>query len=164
MDKIVIDFEGLKKSHWSEKELQNATVITAFIQHLMNNHDFDYVLKTHGNDPYVQHSRGIADSMSGLIENIRGLTKRFPDYTYDVKRILVDGDYVTFHSHATTNRNHRGNDRKGFNIIDTWKVVDGQIVEHWDAIQPMDGLMRLYMWLVGGAIRNQNGVYQEIMR
>ena len=102
MNKIIIDFDALKQDHWSDKELENATVIKDFVQHLMNNHDFDYVLKTHGKDPYVQHNRAIPDGIDGLVEYVRGFADRFPDYTYDVKRIMADGDYVVFHSHATT--------------------------------------------------------------
>ena len=54
---------------------------------------------------------------------------------------------------------HRGKDGEGLNIFDTWKIVDGEIVEHWDALQPMSLFMRFYNWLTGGAVRNNNGVY-----
>jgi len=64
-----------------------------------------------------------------------------------------------FHSHATLDREHRGNDEKGMNIIDTWKIQDGKIVEHWDSIQALDGFMRFYAWISGGDIRNSNGVF-----
>lgn len=159
MEKLQIDFESLKQAHWSKEETENAELITDFIQNLMNNHDFDYVLKTYGNDEYIQHNRGIPDGLNALVHFVQNFAKRFPEYTYDVKRILADGDQIVFHSHATIKRKHRGNDKKGFNVIDTWKIKDGKIVEHWDAIQPIDGFMRLYVWLTGGNIQNSNGVF-----
>jgi len=44
--------------------------------------------------------------------------------------MYVDGDYVTVHLHATNNKKHRGNPKKGLNIMDIWKVEDGVILEH----------------------------------
>lgn len=156
---IEIDFASLKKEHWSAQEVATAKLVTEFVQQLMNNHDFDLIVKKYGGSPYVQHNRGIPDGITGVVNTIRQLTKRFPDYTYDVKHLFVDGDYVSLHSHATVNKKHRGNDKKGFNIIDTWRVKDGKIIEHWDAVQPIDGFMRFYTWLTGGSIRNTNGVF-----
>ncbi|MEM7132968.1 MAG: nuclear transport factor 2 family protein [Chloroflexota bacterium] len=159
MDTLKVNLESLKKDNWSNQELENVKLIVDFVQHLMNNHDFDYVMKTFNNDSYIQHNRGIPDGISGLVDLLKQLTKRYPDYVYDVRHIFADGDYVTFHSHATLNKNHRGNDKKGLNIMDTWKIEDGKIVEHWDALQPIDGFMRFYTLLTGGAIRNTNGVF-----
>ncbi|MEM6428431.1 MAG: nuclear transport factor 2 family protein [Deinococcota bacterium] len=159
MDTLVINLEALKKDNWSAKELENVRLIADFVQKLMNNHDFDLVLNEYDNAAYLQHNRGIPDGVRGVVSVVEQFAKRFPDYTYDVKHIFADGDYVSFHSHATLNKKHRGNDKKGLNIKDTWKVKDGKIVEHWDAIQPIDGFMRFYVWLTGGAIRNANGVF-----
>ena len=53
----------------------------------------------------------------------------------------------------------RGNDKKGWNIVDMWKLEDGKIVEHWDSIQSLDLMMRIYSAYAGGQIRNGNGVF-----
>ncbi|MEM7336567.1 MAG: ester cyclase [Chloroflexota bacterium] len=159
MDIIKIDFDSLKKENWSDQETENAELILDFVQNIMNNHDFDYIRRVYNNGEYVQHNRNMPDGISGVIETVAQLAKRFPDFTYDVKQILADGEYVMFHSHATVSKKHRGNDKKGFNITDTWQVIDGKIVEHWDSIQPIDGLMRFNALLTGGAIRNPNGVF-----
>ena len=94
-----------------------------------------------------------------IISYVESFAKRFPEYTYDVKHIYADGDFVTFHSHATLKAAHRSNDRKGLNIIDTWKLEDAKIVEHWDALQPLDLFMRFYMFVTGGSFKNNNGVF-----
>ena len=94
-----------------------------------------------------------------MVETVSGLVKRFPDYAYDVKHILVDGDIVILHSHATLRKSHRGNQRKGFNITDRWRVADGAIVEHWDSVQPIDLFGRIYALVTGGKVRNDNGTY-----
>lgn len=159
MDTLKISLDSFKKTNWSQSETENVEVATDFVQNLMNDHDFTHILNTYGENPYVQHSRGIPDGMNGLVDYISSFTKRYPEYTYDVKHIYADGDFVTFHSHATLKKKDRGNDKKGFNIIDTWRIVDGQIVEHWDSIQALDSPMRLFVWLNGGKIRNSNGLF-----
>ncbi len=159
MKTIEISFDKLKKDNWSEQEQQNVKTLIDFIQNLMNNHDFEKVKKMHGNEFYRQHNRAIPDGFDNLIKYVGAFAKRFPAYAYDVKHIYADGNFVTFHSHVTTKASHRGNDKKGLNIIDTWRIENGNIMEHWDAIQPIDGFMRFYLWLTGGTIANANGIF-----
>ena len=154
-----INLTELKRSHWSADEVANVELVTGFVQKLMNDHDFEAIMRDYMNSDYIQHNRNIPDGIDGLVGLLRKFTKSFPDYSYDVKQIMADGDRVIFHSHATMKKADRGNDRKGFNIIDHWKIRDGKIVEHWDAIQALDGFMRLYALMNGGKIRNSNGVF-----
>lgn len=159
MDVIKINFDQLQKDNWSAKERKNAQFMVEFIQLLMNNHDLDQIKAKYGDSPYVQHNRNMETGMEGIIKEIKTLIKNYPEYTYDVKHIYADGDYIIFHSHATIKKKDRGQDRSGFNIKDTWKIEDRKIVEHWDAIQPLNTFMRFYAWLVGGKLRNTNGVF-----
>ncbi|WP_281615998.1 ester cyclase [Flammeovirga sp. SubArs3] len=156
METLQINLDHLKKEHWSNKELENATIVVDFIQNIMNNHDFDYVRKTYGGNPYKQHNQSMTDGLDGVLDVVSDFAKQYPDYQYDVKHIYVDGDHVTVHSHATNNKKHRGNPKKGLNIIDVWKVQNGKIVEHWDAVQPINGFLRFLFWMIGGKFRNAN--------
>ncbi|MEO0899676.1 MAG: nuclear transport factor 2 family protein [Bacteroidota bacterium] len=159
MDTLQINLQLFKQDHWTQEETENVRLVADFIQHLMMDHDFDYIMATYGKNPYVQHNRTIPDGIEGLVENLKGIVKRFPEYTYDVKRINVDGNYVTFHSHATMKIKDRGNDQRGFNITDTWRIDKGQIVEHWDSVEAIDKGMRFFVWMNGGKVRNANGVF-----
>lgn len=159
MERQKINLSTLKKSSWTDQELLNVELLADFIQHLMIDHDFDYMQKVFASHDYTQHNRGIKDGMPALIKYVEDFAKRYPDYTYDVKHIYADGDFVTFHSHATIKRKHRGNDKMGLNIVDIWRVSDGQIAEHWDSLQPLDWSMRLFVWLNGGKLLNSNGVF-----
>jgi len=159
MDHLTIDFDVLKRDHWSAQEQTNAQLVIDFVQQLMNNHDFEYIQKKYGDHPYVQHNRTMKNGMAGVVATVEELSKRYPAYTYDVKHIYADSDTVLFHSHATLKIKNRGNDKWGFNIMDTWRIKEGKIVEHWDAIQPLNPFMRFYYWLVGGNIQNANGVF-----
>ncbi|PSW13189.1 polyketide cyclase [Photobacterium rosenbergii] len=158
-DTLMVDLDSLQKPNWTEQELANAKLVTDFVQNLMNNHNFDYVLEHYNDSAYVQHNRNLPDKVTGLVGFLTEFVEEYPDYAYDVKHIYVDGDYVVFHSHATLNRDDRGNDRKGMNIIDTWRIEEGRVVEHWDSIQALDFSMRLYSLISGGEIENSNGVF-----
>ncbi len=154
-----IDFEKLSLPHWTEAEKKNAAVVADFIQHLMNEHDFDYIQNKFGNHNYVQHNLAIPEGITGLIGYVKGFVKNFPEYSYDVKYIMASGDMVVFHSHVTTKAKNRGNEKYGFIITDRWKVVDGEILDHWDAIQPINSFFRFYIWLIGGKVRNSNRLF-----
>ena len=159
METVHKKIDAFAKDHWSPSQKQKAENVLSFVQHLMNDHNFELIKQQYSDATYIQHNRSMNDGIAGVINSVSTLTKRFPDFAYDIKNIFVDGDYVILHSHATVNKKHRGNDRKGFNIIDTWLVKDGMLTEHWDAVQPLDNFMRLYYWITGGVVLNTNGVF-----
>ena len=154
-----INIASLEKEHWSGQERANAHVVREFIQTLMNDHDFDAVGERFGGGSYVQHNRAMRDGIPGVVENVRSLVKRFPEFSYDVREIVCSGDLVVVHSHATMRAKDRGNQKRGFIIFDRWRVVDGALVEHWDALQPLDLSARLFTLVSGGRIRNDNGLF-----
>jgi len=159
MSGIKISVSSFNKPHWSEQDKRNVQIVLRFVQTLMNEHEVDKVKAEHGDAPYIQHNRNIKDGIVGVTDYFATMIKRFPDFSYDVKNVFVDGDVVIVHSHATMNKKHRGNERKGFNIVDKWRVENGKPVEHWDSVQALDGFMRWYYWLTGGEIKNNNGVF-----
>ena len=158
-DVLRIDLNQFKRDHWTDQEHANAELVVDFVQHLMNDHDFDYVREHFGTKHYLQHNRSMRDGLEGVLDYISNLIKRYPDYTYDVKHIYVDGDMVIVQSHSTIQKKHRGNPDKGVNIFDAWRVHDGAIVEHWDAIQAVDGFMRTVSLMTGGKKQNENTLY-----
>ena len=157
---LKINFDSLRKSHWNETEKWNVDIISDFVQNLMNNHDFDYILQKHGGSNYLQHNMGIPDGIEWLVHFVKNnFTKQFPEFSYDVKWIVASNDMVVFHSHVTIKAKDRGNEKKWFIITDTWRLENGEIVEHWDAIQAIQPLLRFYMWLQGGKKRNKNAQF-----
>lgn len=156
METIKIDLQKLKKDTWTEEEYQNVELVVDFVQKLMNDHNFDYIMTKFGSHRYKQHNQTMTDGLGGVLKTVSEFTKSFPDFTYDVKHLYVDGANVILHSHATAKKSHRGNPQKGMNIMDIWRVENGKIVEHWDAVQAIHGFMRFYALMSGGKFRNQN--------
>lgn len=154
-----IAFDSYIQDHWTPQETANARVVVDFLQHLMNEHNFDYIRKTYGHSAYRQHNRSIPDGIGGVAGYVEELTGRFPEYSYDVKRVIASGDFVVTHSHATMKAKQRGDESQGFIITDTFRLEDGQLTEHWDAIQPIDLATRFIFFMIGGKIANANPTF-----
>ncbi|MFY0644358.1 MAG: ester cyclase [Bacteroidia bacterium] len=155
----VINIQKLTQDHWTEQEKENVDIVVDFFQTLMNEHNFDRTLQKHAANSYIQHNRAIPDQISGLIEYVKNMTKRFPEYSFDVKKIMADDNYVILHSHTTLKAKHRGNEKKGFIITDTFRLKDGTLAEHWDAIQPIDRFSRILWLVLGGQVANTNSTF-----
>ena len=154
-----IVFDDYLRDHWTKQETENVRVVIDFFQNLMNEHDFEYTLEKYGGDSYMQHNRAIPNEIEGLVGYVKTMVKRFPEYSFNVKKIFADGDYVVLHSHTTMKAKHRGNEKRGFIITDTFRLKDGKLAEHWDAIQPIDFFSRFLMLITGGAIGNNNPTF-----
>jgi predicted SnoaL-like aldol condensation-catalyzing enzyme len=82
---------------------------------------------------YIQHNPGVADGRDAAIAALAPMFSR-PGATFDVKRILVDGDHAVIHLHG------RGDPATpGAAVADIYRLKDGKIVEHWDVLQPIPG-------------------------
>ena len=79
--------------------------------------------------PAQSGRRRRAGGLKGFIGFLQG---KFPNNKSEIKRIFADGDYVILHVHAVREPGTRGNA-----IIDIFKLENGKVVEHWDAVQPI---------------------------
>jgi predicted SnoaL-like aldol condensation-catalyzing enzyme len=86
---------------------------------------------------YKQHSTmATTDGQDSIIE-VAGLMKSIaaknlkgdgePHFIIDVKRIMVDGEYVICQVHG-----RRWENDSGQHVFDMYRYRDGQFVEHWD--------------------------------
>jgi predicted SnoaL-like aldol condensation-catalyzing enzyme len=107
----------------------NKKVVREFYDSLINKKDFKAASKYIGNR-YIQHNPLVADGPEGLKAFVNFLKSDYPDARSEIKRIFADGDYVIIHVHSVRIPNTRGRA-----IFDLFKLENGKIVEHWDAIQ-----------------------------
>ena len=159
MQQPKIEIDKLLQENWTKQETENVKVVVDFFQNLMNEHNFEYTLKTYGGGTYIQHNRAIPNNIEGLVAYVKNFTKRYPDYSFDVKKVFADGDFVILHSHTTVRAKDRGNEKKGFIITDTFRLENGKLAEHWDAIQPIDFMTRFLFMMIGGAKGNNNPTF-----
>lgn len=79
---------------------------------------------------YIQHNPMVPDGRDAALAFLTPLYTN-PDSRFDVQRMLVDGDLAAVHVRA-----HPAG-RPLLAVADFYRVADGRIVEHWDAIQPV---------------------------
>jgi predicted SnoaL-like aldol condensation-catalyzing enzyme len=113
------------------KEEANRKVVLEFYEKGLNQKNADAAIAMMG-DRYVQHNPNAADGPEGFRKFIGFLKEKFPNSKSEIKRSFVDGDYVILHVHAVREPGTRGSA-----IVDIFKLENGRIVEHWDAVQPI---------------------------
>jgi len=109
----------------------NRKVVLDFYEKGLNQKDADAAIALMGNR-YVQHNPNAADGPEGFRKFIGFLREKFPNSRSEIKRSFVDGDYVILHVHAVREPGTRGSA-----IVDIFKLENGKIVEHRDAVQPI---------------------------
>jgi predicted SnoaL-like aldol condensation-catalyzing enzyme len=77
-----------------------------------------------------QHNPGAADGGEPFIRTVKWIAETYPDFRFETKRIIAEGDYVVLHSHFIRKPGDRGQA-----IVDIFRLENGKIVEHWDVVQ-----------------------------
>ncbi|XVU28507.1 nuclear transport factor 2 family protein [Actinoplanes sp. CA-054009] len=76
---------------------------------------------------YIQHSSLGPDGPAGL----RGLVAKLPPtFRYEIHRVITDGDEVALHG------TYYGFGPVPMVAFDIFRVADGKLAEHWDALMP----------------------------
>ncbi|MET0411342.1 MAG: nuclear transport factor 2 family protein [Polyangiaceae bacterium] len=79
-------------------------------------------------EDYIQHNVQAEDGRAGLLAFVAFLQTQ-PDNAVEFHRELANGDYVALHSTYGTGDNRTV-------AFDVFRLVDGQLAEHWDALTP----------------------------
>jgi predicted SnoaL-like aldol condensation-catalyzing enzyme len=87
-----------------------------------------------GQKTYTQHNPFAADGPDAFIAFVEFYKGLFPDLNVDIKRTIAQCDLVMTHAHITTGPNDLGNAAMDIFRFDR----TGRIVEHWDAVQPVE--------------------------
>jgi predicted SnoaL-like aldol condensation-catalyzing enzyme len=88
------------------------------------------VLRTLLSEDFVEHSPGNPSGREAFMEFIAAAP--VAGARLDLGRVIADDDYVVMHYRMTV-----PGDERGVAVADIWRLVDGQIVEHWDVVQPV---------------------------
>jgi len=108
---------------------QNKRAVVAFYTRTFNDKDPEGAAKAYLGDHYTQHNPGVADGVEGFLAFCHASQQRAPLLHAEVIRVLAEGDLVFTHSRMTIP------DRPTRSVMDIWRIENGKIVEHWDAIQ-----------------------------
>jgi predicted SnoaL-like aldol condensation-catalyzing enzyme len=81
---------------------------------------------------YIQHNPMAADGAEPFIAFVKYLKSEYPEFRYEVKRVIAEGDLVVIHAHIRNSPDDRGQA-----VVDILRYENGKAVEHWDVIQPI---------------------------
>ncbi|NGO08050.1 SnoaL-like domain-containing protein [Streptomyces sp. HC44] len=107
----------------------NKKLVTAFVDQLLVRKDLS-AIDTYVAPEYRQHNPNIPDGVAGVKAGLGAYIEQFPQLSVEPKRIIAEGDLVAVHSHYVDAPGERGRA-----VLDLFRVRDGKIVEHWDAVQ-----------------------------
>lgn len=107
----------------SERNKQLA--VRGFMEFAAGNVD---VLRTLLREDFVEHSPGNPSGRDAFIDFIADAP--VANARLDLRRVIADDEYVVMHYRMVTPEAERA-------VVDIWRMVDGQIVEHWDVVQPV---------------------------
>ncbi|GAA1626360.1 nuclear transport factor 2 family protein [Nonomuraea maheshkhaliensis] len=88
------------------------------------------VLRTLLHEDFIEHSPGNPSGRDAFIAYITQAP--VASARLDLKRVIAEDDFVVMHYLMTT-----ADDPRGVAVVDIWRLADGQLVEHWDVLQPV---------------------------
>nr|WP_241842397.1 nuclear transport factor 2 family protein [Pseudofrankia sp. BMG5.36] len=107
----------------------NKKLVTAFVDRLLVTKDLS-AIDAYVGPEYDQHNPNIPDGVAGVKTGLGAYFTQFPQLQIIPKRIVAEGDLVAVHSNYVDTPGTRGQA-----VVDLFRVRDGRIVEHWDAVQ-----------------------------
>ena len=107
----------------SSKEL-----VTAYMNEVWVNRNVDVLEKYISNQTFIQHNPHLEDGLEALQNFLPHLfNSLMPEGTWQIKRIIAEGNMVVVHSLAKP-----APVALGMAVVDIFRVENGKIVEHWD--------------------------------
>ncbi len=110
----------------------NRALVIDYLRMLFGEKKVAQAVETYAADNIVQHNPNIGDGREPIIAFLDGLMAAHPAATWEIKRVVAEGDLVVVHTHLTLSP-----DDRGMAVVDIFRVADGKVVEHWDVLQPV---------------------------
>jgi len=110
---------------------RNRAVLQDFAHRFYDLRHVREAFERHVAPDYIQHNPNIPDGREAAIAALVPIFSA-EGSRFDVKRIIVDGDYAVIHL-----RGRSGAQGEGGAVADVYRLKNGKIVEHWDVLQPI---------------------------
>ena len=107
----------------------NRAIVTEFARLFYTERDVKAAFDRYVVPDYIQHNPGIPGDRAAAVAALAPMFAQ-PARVFAIQRILVDGDMAVIHIHAIPTPGSRG-----ASVFDMYRLKNGRIVEHWDAIQ-----------------------------
>ena len=113
----------------AQEEVNKQLAVTAY-QRVFGDLDLDAIDEYMSTD-FIQHNPTIADGPAGVSALVQMLTSQgVAKQRIEFKHILAEGDIVFLHSRYEMAG-------KEWRFLDVYRIENGKLAEHWDAMQQM---------------------------
>ena len=115
------------------------TLMAEFGQTIFEKKDFSKLNELMHED-YIQHNPLVPQGSAGFQSFFEAWFKASPDFKYQLKQIVADGDRVWAYGtySGTHNAEWLGIPATGkpykFDAVDIFRIEDGRLAEHWDVL------------------------------
>lgn len=117
--------------------LSDREVADRFIELFYNRNRLTDAFAAWVHPDYIQHDPNAPDGRDGTMAVLARHMADNPEMTHEVKRVIhgeagPEGTLVAVHYHFRRKPGDRG-----LAVVDIFRIRDGYLVEHWDAMQPV---------------------------
>lgn len=131
---LTLSFQSLAEPLVSSEISQAEKVVVEFYNKIFVQHKGDVrkVAEQLVHKDYIQHNPWVASGREAFINAFSRVVKNRSESKMTViKRVITSGDYVILHVHSF-DANKKDPGSAG---VDTFRVENGKIIEHWDVWQ-----------------------------
>ena len=109
----------------------NRAAMTNFVERFYRDRDVADAFADHVAPDYIQHNPGLPDGRQAAVDALAPMFARTGS-RFEVRHLLIDGDLALVHLFG------RGDPATpGAAVADIYRLEKGQVVEHWDVLQPI---------------------------
>lgn len=130
---LVVSCKRKNKNDIKMEQNRNKQIVTEFYRKVIGEQDLEFAKKI-VTDDYIQHNPHVRTGKEGFLEAIEFLNK-MPKPKNPPKpfmRVIADGEYVVVHLSVEFNEQKKI-------VLEIFRIENGLIAEHWDAIQDISG-------------------------
>lgn len=123
-------------AHAEECTLSPKQVVTQFMDEFYMQKKVRSAFERWVDPGYIQHNPYAATGRDAAIGFLEKFVADNPGQKTTIHRVIADGNLVAVHSHGW-NENGDAAARRGFAVVDIFRVEHCKVMEHWDVLSPV---------------------------
>ena len=120
------EYSCLTEAGTPEKQL-----VLRFFEEFFNSHDIS-AADRYLHPDYIQHDYDVPRGRDGFRAYFTHVFSIFPEFHVDVRQLIQDGDMIAMRGYGVTDPG-----KIEVLVVDTYRVKDGMLYEHWGTVQPL---------------------------
>ena len=120
-----------RKGKNSKELTHNKQLVIGLFKEFFNDHDIS-AAERYLHPDYIQHDYDVPPGVEGFKEHFTRVFEIFPHFHVEIKHLIEEGNMIVMHGYGQTDPG-----RIEVLVVDTYRVRDGLLYEHWGTVQPL---------------------------